>query len=363
MLDDGHGGLVEVVRRAAGRVGVDVVVVGHLLAVQLLGARQPGRSVAGAVDRRRLVRVLAVAQHVLALPGAAHPRREAGAVAGVGQHVAHPRRDRHVVRRGVHERLGGQALALLEREAAGGDGAQHVGIVPGAGDDGDRGVVLGGRAHHRGAADVDLLDALVGRGARLDGLGERVEVGDDQVERLDLEVGQLLHVALEATVGQDAGVHPRVQGLDAPVEALGEAGEVLDLGDRQAQALDQRGGAARGDQGDAGVVQPADELLEAGLVVHGDQGTPDRDTVLAHEHSCGLWKTAEGGHPGGRCPDMSLPGGHPPAPVVSPQPSGRRRPRLNCPDETPAAPGGPRRRSRRAPSPRPRRPASPARRS
>ena len=35
-------GSVEVVRRPPGRVGVDVVVVGHLLAVQLLGLREPG---------------------------------------------------------------------------------------------------------------------------------------------------------------------------------------------------------------------------------------------------------------------------------------------------------------------------------
>ena len=39
VLDDRDGRLVEVVRRPAGGVGVDVVVVGHLLAVQLLGLR------------------------------------------------------------------------------------------------------------------------------------------------------------------------------------------------------------------------------------------------------------------------------------------------------------------------------------
>ena len=43
VLDDRDRGLVEVVRRPAGRVGVDVVVVGHLLAVQLARLREPGR--------------------------------------------------------------------------------------------------------------------------------------------------------------------------------------------------------------------------------------------------------------------------------------------------------------------------------
>ena len=53
--------------------------------------------------------------------------------------------------------------------------------------------------------------------------GERVEVHHDEVERLDAELRELLLVGLEPEVGEDAGVHPRVQGLDPAVEALGEA--------------------------------------------------------------------------------------------------------------------------------------------
>ena len=67
VLDDRHGRLVEVVGRPAGGVGVDVVVVGHLLAVQLLGCGQAGPRQCG-VERGRLVRVLAVAQHRLPCP-------------------------------------------------------------------------------------------------------------------------------------------------------------------------------------------------------------------------------------------------------------------------------------------------------
>ena len=78
-------------------------------------------------------------------------------------------------------------------------------------------------------------------------------------------------MGVEATVGEDAGVHARVQGLDPAVEALGEAGEVLDLGDGQAEVGDQLGRATGGDELDAGVVQAADELVEPGLVVDGDQ--------------------------------------------------------------------------------------------
>src|SRR6185312_6226030 len=110
-----------------------------------------------------------------------------------------------------------------------------------------------------------------------DGLHERVEVGHDEVERLDAELGQLLHVGVQASVGEDAGVHLRVQRLDPAVEALGEAGEVLDPGDGQAERLDAGGRASGGDQLDAGSRKALHQLVETRLVVDGDQGAPDRD--------------------------------------------------------------------------------------
>ena len=149
--------------------------------------------------------------------------------------------------------------------------------------------------------------------------GERVEVGDDQVERLDAEVGELLDVGVEAAVGEDAGVHPRVQRLHPAVEALGEAGEVLDLGDREAEALDQGRRAAGRDQLDAGVVQAADEVLEPGLVVDRDQGAPDRDAVDCVRSDTGTPASMRGWRRAPRRSMLSrrsLPGGRPPAPVV-----------------------------------------------
>ena len=71
----------------------------------------------------------------------------------------------------------------------------------------------------------------------------------------------------------------RVQRLHPAVEALGEAGEVLDLGHRDAERLDAGGRAAGGDQRDAGLVEAAHEVVEPGLVVDGDQGPADRDLV------------------------------------------------------------------------------------
>ena len=124
--------------------------------------------------------------------------------------------------------------------------------------------------------------------------GERVEVDDHQVERLDAELVELLRVRVEPAVGEDPGVHLRVQGLDPAVEALGEAGELLDLGDRHAEALDQRRRAAGGDERDAGVVQAPDQLLEPGLVVDRDERPPDRGLVSCSRHPIRTFLSVDG---------------------------------------------------------------------
>ena len=67
VLDDGDGGLGEVEGGAQGGVGVDVVVVAHGLAVQLVGLGDAGRGGLVHVQGGLLVRVFAVAQDLGAL--------------------------------------------------------------------------------------------------------------------------------------------------------------------------------------------------------------------------------------------------------------------------------------------------------
>ena len=117
------------------------------------------------------------------------------------------------------------------------------------------------------------------------------------------------------------GVHLGVQGLHPPVEALGEAGEVLDLGDRDPGVGDPGGGRAGGHQRDPGVVQAAGELLQTGLVVDGDQGPRGPGGARRGRQSMAVMDTP---HLPMRAPrrsmrSTSLPGGGPPAPVVCPQ--------------------------------------------
>ena len=181
------------------------------------------------------------------------------------------------------EGLGGQAAALGQGEAAFSHGGRDVVVPARAGDHGDGGMVLGGGAHHGGATDVDLLDTGVEGGAGGDGVGEGVEVDDDQVDGGHPQGGQLVEVVGLAAVGEDAGVDGRVEGLDPPLEALGEAGDLLHRGDGQARSGDGGGGGTGGDDLDTGVGQGAGERNEAGLVVDGDEGAAHGDAVGTDE--------------------------------------------------------------------------------
>ena len=76
VLDDRDRGIGEVAGRPPRRVDVDVVVVAHLLAVQLLRRRQT-RAGQLPVERGLLVRVLAVPQRRHLVPGGTGPLRPA----------------------------------------------------------------------------------------------------------------------------------------------------------------------------------------------------------------------------------------------------------------------------------------------
>jgi hypothetical protein len=94
---------------------------------------------------------------------------------------------------------------------------KNVWVCGGVGDDGDARVVFRGGADHGGAADVDLLDALVGVGAGGDGGLERVEVRHEQLERGYAELRELGCVLGLAGVSEEASVDRGVQGLDPAV--------------------------------------------------------------------------------------------------------------------------------------------------
>ena len=113
MLDDDAGGpgVAELGDQLERGVGVVVIVVAELLALDLLGLGDaPAVRAGGEVERRLLVRVLAVAQLLAALQGERQRVGEQPALVGEGE----PCGDRRIVGRGRGEGLGRQILAELE---------------------------------------------------------------------------------------------------------------------------------------------------------------------------------------------------------------------------------------------------------
>ena len=163
-----------------------------------------------------------------------------------------------------------------------GELGQHLGVVGGLDHHGDVGVVLGGGADHRRAADVDVLDAVVEGRAFGDGRLERIEVHHQEIDRLDAVLVHRRGVLLVAADRQQAAVHLRVQRLDAAVHHLGKAGELGDVEHLEPGVVERLGGAAGGDELDAVAGERLGEIDEAGLVGDRQQGAGDAARVAGH---------------------------------------------------------------------------------
>ncbi len=122
------------------------------------------------------------------------------------------------------------ALAARRRRVSSLDAAvlaihlgEHRAVIERIDHDGDAVMVLRRGAHHRRAADVDVLDRVLERAARLgDRRRERVQVDDDEVDRLDAVLAH--HCVVGAAAAEQAAVDLRVQCLDPAVHDLREAG-------------------------------------------------------------------------------------------------------------------------------------------
>jgi hypothetical protein len=178
--------------------------------------------------------------------------------------------------------------------------ASHVGVLGRAGHHRDAAVVLRRGADHRRAADVDLLDDL-GAGARGDRLLERVQVRDQQLERRDAEVGQLLACGRVPGVGQQPACTRGCRVLTRPSRHSGKPVRSSTLVTGTPACSIVRRGAAGGDDLRAGLVQGLGQLGQAGLVVDAEQGSLDRNRVTADPY---LPVVADGpalaGHPADR---------------------------------------------------------------
>ena len=173
VLDDGNARTLVIPCGAPRGVSVLVVVVGHLLAVQLLRVSQ---ALAGAIagNGRGLVGVLAVAQ--------------GGGSAFAAELIDEPLGNSGIVISGVQECIACQATALLQGEAALLCSLCDVAVTRRIDDDGNGWVILRCRTNHGWASDVDLLNAAIEVRAGSNGLTEWVQVHYDQLECLHTEL-------------------------------------------------------------------------------------------------------------------------------------------------------------------------------
>jgi hypothetical protein len=137
-------------------------------------------------------------------------------------------------------------------------------------------VVLGGGADHGGAADVDILDAVVVGSTLGGGRLEGIEVDDQQIDRGDtMRLGRARVLGVAAD-GEEPAVHQGMQRLEAAVHHLGKAGVLGDVGDGDAGVFEGLGRAAGRQHLDAARGERAGKLDEPGLVGDRDQRPPDR---------------------------------------------------------------------------------------
>src|SRR5690625_2705967 len=125
VLNNSHGRIGVVIRSAQSRVAVNVVVERHFFAVQLDRAGY-STGFGFSIQRRALMRVFAIAQHVGALPNPSGERREGdgdGLVSGgvlnfIGRNLlAEPGGYRQVIASGVFKSGSSQRAAFSEGEA------------------------------------------------------------------------------------------------------------------------------------------------------------------------------------------------------------------------------------------------------
>ena len=170
---------------------------------------------------------------------------------------------------------GGQSEAPAQGliDPAIGQGGQKRRVLLRAGEHRHIGMVLGGGAHHRRAADIDGLDRRIeGHGGIGHGLAERIEVHHhhiDQRDRLGLQISLMGWVVAP---GQDAAVDARVQRLHTAAQDLGSAGVVRHPGHRQPGRLQRRSRAATGEQVIARLQQPLGKRHQTVLLGHAQEG-------------------------------------------------------------------------------------------
>ena len=266
VFEDGDGGVGEFLDEFCGGRDVEDVVVGKFFPVELL---EEGVEVS--VQSGGLVGVLAVAKACGAGQGDVEG---AGSVFLFIEVVG----DGSVVAGGGDEDLDAEAFAQLRGGGAlvCAHGFEDGFVVGRVDDDGDGAMVFGGGPEHGGAADVDVLDGFFhGDIGFSDGGFERVEVYDDEIDGEDPVLVGGLGVFVVIADPEQAAVDFWVQGFDAAVHHLWEAGVIGDLAGGDIVLVEKIERSSGGDDFDAHFDEGFGEVDETGFIGDGDESPLD----------------------------------------------------------------------------------------
>ena len=204
-------------------IGVVDVVVGQFLALMLGRRRNALTAGAIGIKRSRLVGIFTVTHRLLisASNGPTARRVEIN-------RASHPRTNGGVIGGGAA--IGGLRQFLAERQC--GLAVVHVqlgqqrGVIFNISNHVHKRMVFRGRADHRRATDIDVLNTGIKIRTLGDGFFKRVQVHDQQIDWADVMLGHRVHMRRQITTGQKATMHNRVQRLNAPIHHLGKACDI-----------------------------------------------------------------------------------------------------------------------------------------
>ena len=98
-----------------------------------------------------------------------------------------------------------------------------LGIVTGVGHHGDKAVVFRRSPDHRRTADINVFDAGRVIAALGHGFFKRVQIDDQQVDRVDPMGGHCQKMLIIIAQRQKPAMHIRMQRLDPPVHHFGKS--------------------------------------------------------------------------------------------------------------------------------------------
>ena len=248
--------------------------------MQLSCGGDAGAPLGCAIECRRLMRVLAVAQRLDEMAADGTVGRS-----GLCELIREPVGDRGVVGAGAGVGLGCELAAqrqrgrtVMLRELG-----QHDGVVAWFDHHSDVVVILGRRADHGGAADVDILDAGFEIGIARDRGLERVEIDHEEIDRPNAVCAHRGGVIVIVADGEQPAMHLGMQRLDPAVHHFGKAGEIGDVEHGQAGVRQCLARTAGRDQLDSTLGQRSREVHEAGLVGNGKQRAGDAAEMIGHD--------------------------------------------------------------------------------